>query len=110
MRNAARIDQVLPFLKPFTKCGCCKKKKGDFQHALRTAILKKMGKKVPKNDRELREEPFLMLGYGVNAYLDIMLSLSKMFLMITIFCIPIFMFYGNNNMEAMTTSGLSKFK
>lgn len=72
--------------------------------------MKKMGMKVPKTDKEIREEPFLMLGYGVNAYLDIMLSLSKMFVMITIFCIPIFMFYANNNMEAMTTIGLSKFK
>jgi len=69
-----------------------------------------MGKKVPKTDREMREEPFLMLGYGVNAYLDIMLSLSYMFIWITIFCIPIFMFYKSNNMESMSSMDLSGFK
>ena len=109
MRKAARIDQVLPFLKPFTKC-CCKERKGDFRYALRTAILKKMDKKVPKTDREMRDEPFLMLGYGVNAYLDIMLSLSKMFIGISLACIPIFMFYSQNNMQAMSTMDLSPFK
>lgn len=69
-----------------------------------------MEKKVPKTDRELMEEPFLMLGYGVNAYLGIMLSLSFMFIIITIFCIPIFMFYSENQMETMSTLGLTGFK
>jgi len=58
----------------------------------------------------MRDEPFLMLGYGVNAYLDIMLSLSKMFIGISLACIPIFMFYSQNNMQAMSTMDLSPFK
>lgn len=39
-------------------------------------------------------DPFLTCGYGVNAYFDILQSLSKMFLMMTLFSIPLFYVYG----------------
>lgn len=38
-----------------------------------------------------------MLGYGVNAYFDMLSSLSYMFIMITIFCLPIFYLYGEHH-------------
>lgn len=44
----------------------------------------------------LNENPFLYLGYGVNAYFNIMLNLSKMFAMITLFCIPLYAVYSGN--------------
>ena len=37
-----------------------------------------------------------MLGYGVNAYFDIMYSLVFMFTTITIACIPMYYSYSNN--------------
>lgn len=40
------------------------------------------------------EEPFLILGFGVNAYFDILSSLTYLFLMISLFVIPIFIFYS----------------
>jgi len=56
-----------------------------------------MGIKKPKNDDMMREDPFLYLGYGVNAYFNVMLNLSKMFGMITLFVIPLYMVYSENN-------------
>lgn len=101
-----RIEKVLPFLKPCRR----KRKKPDFKHALRTAILRKMGTKMPKNDRETIEEPFLLLGYGVNAYFETLLKLGCMFSIITIFCIPVFCFYYSSNMSTMKSLGLSEHR
>jgi hypothetical protein len=60
--------------------------------------------KMPNSDTELVEKPFLILGYGVNAYFDIMLSLVWMFSAITIFTIPLFYAYSQND-----TKGLQGF-
>jgi len=56
-----------------------------------------MGIKIPKNDAMMTEDPFLYLGYGVNAYFNTMLNLSKMFCMITLFVLPLYAVYSKNN-------------
>ena len=70
MRKVSMID-ILPFLKPFRRC--LKPPKEDFDHALRSSMLKELGLKMPKTEIELQKEPFLRLGYGVNSYFDIIL-------------------------------------
>jgi hypothetical protein len=40
------------------------------------------------------DEPYLALGYGLGAYFEILASVSKMFLWITFFSIPIYYIYG----------------
>ena len=87
-----------------------KRKKPDFLYALRTALLRKLQVKMPKNDRETIAEPFLLIGYGVNAYFDTLIKLGSMFLIITAFCIPLFYFYYFNNMQTMKSLGLSDFR
>lgn len=42
------------------------------------------------------EDPYLYLGYGVNAYFGTMFHLVKMFAVISIFCIPILGIYRKN--------------
>ena len=51
-----------------------------------------------------------MLGYGVNAYFDIMYSLVFMFLTITIACIPMYYNYANNQSKAMFSMDIPAFK
>jgi hypothetical protein len=46
-----------------------------------------------------------MLGYGVNAYFDIMLSLVWMFACITIFVLPLFYAYSQNETKALQNFG-----
>jgi hypothetical protein len=67
------------------------KKKKPFAQALKLSILQELNLTPPE---ENLSEPFLTLGYGVNAYFDILASVSKMFLWVTIFAIPIFYVYG----------------
>jgi hypothetical protein len=40
------------------------------------------------------EEPYLALGYGLNAYFDILASVSRMFFWAFIFAMPIYYIYG----------------
>lgn len=56
-----------------------------------------MGMKIPKSEEQLIEDPFLILGYGINAYFDMMRELAQMFLIITLFFIPVYMWYLSNN-------------
>jgi hypothetical protein len=53
-----------------------------------------MNFKIPKSDQEIFEDPYLVLGYGVNAYYDILLQFSTMFVFISVFCIPIYYLYS----------------
>ena len=73
MRRSAKLDDILTFLKPFRKCR--KARKPDFRYALRKTLLEEMQIRMPKSETQLNNEPFLRLGYGVNSYFDIMLSI-----------------------------------
>ena len=64
---------------------------------------------IPK---ENLDEPFLICGYGINAYFDVLSKLSRMFLLITLFSIPLFYIYytgrhydRDGNPVAKTTIG-----
>lgn len=53
--------------------------------------------KYPKYEEEINNDPFILLGYGINAYFDIMISLAYMCVCITIFMLPVFILYASNN-------------
>ena len=70
-------------------------KKPDFKFALRRCLLNELGLKIPKSDEEILNDPYLILGYGINAYHDILNSLAQMFIWISIFTIPILIIYSS---------------
>lgn len=49
---------------------------------------------------DVQKDPFLLLGYGVNAYFASMLHMAKMFAMVTLFCLPIYAVYSKNEAKA----------
>jgi hypothetical protein len=57
--------------------------------------------KQPKNEVELEDNPFLYLGYGVNAYFSTMLHMVKMLLVITLFTMPMLAVYSGNDTKAL---------
>ena len=91
LRDRVRKHHILPCLKAFNK-----NNEHTFEFQLRGAILEDMDIKMPKSDKEIEADPFLLLGFGVNSYFDVMLELMKMNLMITIFILPIFYCYSHN--------------
>lgn len=55
-----------------------------------------MSVKESKAERELNEDPYRVLGYGVNSFFDIMFNLAVLMTVITIFLIPVFYMYSQN--------------
>ena len=58
-------------------------------------MLHELGIKMPKSEKQIKEDPYLIIGYGINAFFDILLSLCTMFCMISIAAIPIFFIYSS---------------
>jgi hypothetical protein len=66
-------------------------------YGLKQSLLKELNLKSAKSEAEINENPFLLLGFGVNAYFDILSMLSTMFICITIFSIPIMWCYSRGD-------------
>ena len=79
----------------------CRKGKPNFQHNLRECILKEMEIKMAKSDIEINNDPFLLLGYGINAFFEVIQSVMYMFVCITIFCIPLYLAYAGDDAEGL---------
>ena len=94
LRHFAAVDDVISFLQVFRRCRS--KRKPDFSFALRETLLKEMEIDMPESDRDIIKDPYLILGYGVNAYFSIMWFMMRMFIAVTIFCIPIYKMYKDN--------------
>jgi hypothetical protein len=71
-----------------------KKQKKDFRLSLRKALLKKMDMRMPKSDMMLEEDPFLRLGFGMNAYFDTLRYLMFMMLFIFVCIMPVMYLYS----------------
>lgn len=65
---------------------------------------------MSKSEDELIENPFLILGFGINAYFDMMMQLCELFLVITVFFIPIYWWFSNNNENTLFTAELNPIK
>ena len=74
---------------------CCPKKKMSFEKTLKLCFYQELGLSFNKENENVTE-PFLILGYGLNAYFDVFEGLAKMFLMISIFAIPYFLIYSSH--------------
>ena len=71
----------------------------EFTTQLRIALLKELGLKPPKTEKKVNKNPFLLLGYGVNSYFDVIEQMSKMFVFISIFFIPVMAIYHDNRQQ-----------
>ena len=93
LRKKAELDDIVPFFRIFRWFSCWKRKPS-FQHSLRKTLLEELEIKMPKSDSQVDSEPFMLLGYGINAFFDIMMSLMFMFICITLFLIPVYYVYS----------------
>ena len=57
--------------------------------------------KIPKSEVQILEDPFLMLGYGINAYFDILRSLFLGMAFISLAISPLLYGYAQNNVKAL---------
>jgi len=59
--------------------------------------------KETKAEKEQNENPFMLAGFGINSYFDIMRSLGFMFLCMSLMMIPSFYNYTSNSQLALST-------
>ena len=70
-------------------------------------MLQELDLKFPKEDIS---DPYVILGYGVNAYYQILESLAKMFFCIFLFTIPLFVIYGSGqHYKVQSSYPISRF-
>lgn len=64
---------------------------------------------MPENDKDVIANPYLLLGYGFNAYFDVIRDLVYYFFFTSIFVMPLFMIYGKSQALAdYTYAGLAE--
>lgn len=105
------ISDVIPPLKVFHYVGCCKKKK-DLRYAMRRAIIDELRLNhepakglipfIPLNEEQADDNPFLLAGYGVNSFFNIMLKLVYMFIVISCVFTPIMLIYNHNEQQGVS--------
>lgn len=82
------LGVVWPFLN-YTCCCLMKKRQKRFDLALKRSLRRRLALHNSKTDQLLEEDPFLMLGYGMNSYFDVMKQLMGLFAVITLFLAPV---------------------
>lgn len=61
---------------------------------MRKALLFELGLKPPENEQNLQEDPYLILGYGVNAYMEIVAGFGKLYCALTFITLPLMLLYN----------------
>ena len=84
---------ALPYLKQISCC-CLRKQKRSFKNGLKRALRHRMDMKVSKSEILIEENPYLLLGYGMNSYFEVVAQLIKMMLFFSVFAIPLMLFFS----------------
>ena len=86
------------------------KRKRSFKLGLKRAIRHSLDIKVPKSDLRIEENPYLLLGYGMNSYFTIMLQLMLLCMIICVVTVPLSLVYAQGGeftgMNAYTLGNL----
>ena len=88
------VEVTWPFLK-FICCCLIKRRKPFFNGTLKRSLRKKLEFHYPKSEKRAEDDPFLLLGYGMNSYLTIMLELTMLTLLISVVTIPLMMTFAS---------------
>ena len=87
-----------PFLRYI--CCCFVSKKKSFKFGLKKALKYELGMKNSKSDEQIDEDPYLLLGFGMNSYFNIMLNL--MFMMLIASCFGVALMSRFSEYSALT--------
>ena len=85
---------------PFLRYLCCcviKRRRPQFKGALKRSLRRKLEFTFPKSELRAEENPFLLLGYGMNSYLQVMIELMVLTGLICLVTIPLMMTFASFN-------------
>jgi len=119
--RAARLLDIAPQLSCLPQC-CLGKPRSRLRDAIRYSLLEEIDEllhedgfekgsvKIPENEAQVDEatgklkadeDPFLIAGYGMNAFFSVQNKLVKMFLFITVVMLPVMMIYAFNDEQGV---------
>ena len=91
-----KLTQVWPCC--FFCCSCClDKRKRTFRNGLKRSMRLKLGIPNLHSDVVIEKNPFLLLGFGINSYFQIMLQLMYFMLLISCLAIPMMYYFSTFN-------------
>ena len=83
---------------PFLKyCCCCllKKRKRAFKAGLKAALRTKLGMKFIRKEQQIEDNPFMLLGYGLNSYFAVVVQMMVMMGLVMLISLPLMMIYAS---------------
>jgi len=66
-----------------------------FKIGLKNSLRKKMDLPVTKSEKRIQEDPYLLLGYGMNAFFQITIQLMIMMFFIMLVVTPMMLVYSS---------------
>ena len=102
-----QLSIVWPFLR-YIFC-CCISRRKNFREAMKRSLRKKMALRISKSDTQIEEDPYLLLGFGMNSYFDIMLNLFCMMVLASFFAVPLMIIFSRYEALSQTQYGFHIF-
>ena len=93
MLRETPIHKVWPFTKYLCFC-CVNQRKRSFRWALKRSIRQKLEIPSTKADKIIEEDPYLLLGYGINSYFTTMLQLLLLMVAISCLAVPLMIYFS----------------
>ena len=90
------VEVTWPFLK-FICCCLIRRRRPNFNGALKRSLRRKLDFSYPKAELRIEENPFLLLGYGMNSYLTVMVELMVLTGLISLVTIPLMLTFASFN-------------
>ena len=98
------IEVVWPFLN-YLCCCCIPKRKRRFKVGLRNSLRRKLDIPDPEDYEELQKDPFLICGYGINSYFELITQMFYLMLTISL-VMGVFMFTFSSYFTGLASGGL----
>ena len=90
----AKISQVWPCC--LFCCSCClDKRKRSFKSGLKRSLRLRLGVPNLKSDLVVEKDPYLLLGFGINSYFQIMVQLMYFMLMVSCLAVPLMLYFAS---------------
>ena len=89
-------------------CCCISKRKKNFKFALKKAIRSKLDEPLSRHEIELQQDPMLKLGFGMNAYFQIIKAMFNLMFWVCLANAPLLFIYSSyNTFPTMPLASLS---
>ena len=62
---------------------------------LKSALRRKLEMKVPRSAQKIEDDPFILLGYGLNSYFSVVVQLMVMMGLIMLVSVPLMLIYAS---------------